>query len=125
MKKYLSFKQNDVDPSPEARAELSNIIDFSFKFAEYTLVAGVFIFLAITTQNWAVILIAGFLTVILGTYLLSLVSGLRFFLWRDAPSWWLKTILFLLDAVIFFAFFYVIQTAFFAVIETMKSGVGI
>ena len=125
MWKYINFKQNDVDPSPEARAQFGAVVDFLFKFAEYTLISGAFLFLAITTNNWAVMLIAGILAVALSAYLVSLVAGLRFFNWRDAPNWWLKGILFCLDALIFFAAFYTLQTAFHAVANTMRTGIGI
>jgi hypothetical protein len=125
MWKYIGLKQNDVDPSPEARAQFGAAVDFVFKFAEYALVAGVFAYLAKTTQHWAVITIAVVLVLLLTTHLLSLVSGLQYFLWREAENKALKALLFVLDAAIFVGIFYTLQRAFFAVFETMQQGVGI
>ena len=99
MWKYIGLKQNNVDPSPEARAQLGAAVDFVFKFAEYTLITGVFWYLAKTTQHWAVTSIAAILALLLDTHLLSLVSGLQYFLWKDAENKALKFFLWLLSTV--------------------------
>ena len=125
MWKYLDLRQNNVDPSPEAREKMVAAVDFCFKFSEYTLIAGVFAFLAIETKNWAVITIAIVLMVLLFAHLLSLISGLQYFVWRKAKFWWSKTILLMIDSTIFVGIFWLLREAVIAVIGVMSKGIGI
>jgi hypothetical protein len=125
MWKYLSFKQNDVDPSPEARAIIGSTVDFIFKFAGNALVTGVFGYLAAITGNWAVIAIAVLMSALLAGQLLTLIAGMQYFLWREAKSRPLAVFLWLIDAIIFLAICFTIYTAFFAILEVMRTGVGI
>ena len=122
---YLDFKQNDVDPSPEARAQVGAAVDSVFKFAEYALVEGVFVFLAKETDHWAVEGIAGVLALMFSVFLLSLISGVSCVRWKDAEHWWSRILLFFVDSSIFAAIFIVLLEAMKAVLETMSSGIGI
>ena len=125
MWKYLSIRQRDVDPGPEARALMYVAMEFCFKLAEYALIAGVFLFLAIQTKHWAVIAISLCLTFLLGVYILSLIGGLQFFIWRDAKRWWSKALLFIVDTALFLVLWWTLLEAFKAVYGTMSDGVGI
>lgn len=125
MLKYLSLKQNDVDPSPEARAQVGAAVDFVFKFAEYVLIAGVFGYLATVTEHWAVIAIAVVLFGLLFVHLFSLLAGLQYFQWRRAENRALKAFLLVLDTAIFLGLYFVLRSAYSAVVETMRDGVGI
>ncbi|WP_157973480.1 hypothetical protein [Tropicimonas sp. IMCC34043] len=125
MRKFFVFKQNDIDPNPEVLEGIRRALDFVFKFAEYALVTGVFIFLAITTSNWAVGLIAVILFFLLYSYLVALLTGFQFFFWRSAGSWWTKTLLFVLDSSLYVFLFLTLLAAMYAVIKAMAEGVGI
>jgi hypothetical protein len=125
MWKYLNVRQRDVDPSPEVRAQMNVAVEFCFKFAEYTLIAGVFAFLAIATKHWAVIAIACVLALLLTVHMMTMISGLQFFVWRDAKSWWSKTLLFVLDSALFLGLWWTLLQAFVAVFKTMSGGVAV
>lgn len=125
MKKYIGLTQNDMDPSPEVRESLSKIVEYVFKLAEYVLVLGVFCFLSITTKNWAVIAVAFVLGASLFVYIFSMLSGIQFILWRNAPLRWQRATLFVLDSAIYFALYAVLYVALWTIVTTMLKGVGV
>ena len=125
MKKYWFWKQGNVDPSPEALEFIAKVARGAFTAAEYCLIAGVFIFLAVETKNWAVIVLAAALSFILGMWIITLVGGFHFFLWRTADKWYLKTVFFIVDTALYLGVIFTVYTAFAAIFESFKKGIGV
>lgn len=124
-KELIVLRQNDVDPSPEARASLQKALDAGFKFAEYALISGLFTFLAFKTEHWAVIVMAIALAGLLWVQTLSLISGFVWFNWRAAPNPSLKALLLVADSFLFFVPYFIVQRGMFAILQAFSEGIGV
>jgi len=104
---------------------MSGLLDFVFGTAERFLIVGVFTYMAVQTKHWAVVAAAVVLFVSLASHFYSLMTGFRFFNWRDHPSRWGKAGLFALDSLIFLAIFLTMYSASIKVVETLAQGIGV
>lgn len=125
LKDYIVFKQNNVDPSPEAQAFFSRIVEVGFKYAEYVLVLGVFGFLADQTKHWAIYTIWFILIFILYIHMFSMLAGFTYFNWRRAESKILKFLLWAMDSSIYLICFVILSFAFWQVSNALQKGIGI
>ena len=69
LRKYFYFNYHNSEIDPRSLSGLHRFVDFCFKLAEYTLIVGVFLFIAIKTDNWAVYAVAIFLSLLFILYL--------------------------------------------------------
>lgn len=124
MEESKNFRSHLGYPRAEIVVWLEKFIEVAFRFAEYVLIAGAFIYLAVATKNWAVILIAATIGGALVIYMSMQLWGFTFFYWRGATGK-KKVMLLLLDAGIYLGLSQVLKTAIAAVLKAFESGVGV
>jgi hypothetical protein len=125
IERLFRIQDDGVDPSPEVHNKLRIIIAEAFAFAEYVLIAGVFVFVAKQSDSIPAMIVAGFLALLLSVYIMSTIAGFNFFNWRKAETKTKRFIFWSIDTTLFFAVYMITLWALTDIVETLSKGVGI